>query len=242
MALASCGTSSKMTKNVPDAAHNSQNSLDWPGVYMGVLPCADCEGLQTTIRVLKDSDYLIQTRYLGTDEESSFRDSGQFSWDKNGRIITLDNGNKYLVGENNLTQLNQDGKKVTGALADHYILNKMDEQLTEIYWKLVSLKGKRVEMDSGFHKEPHLILKDKDARFAGNAGCNNFMGSYKLEKGNKIKFSKVASTLMACPDMETESAFKDVLEKADRYTVEGKEMTLFAGATPLAKFEAVYFH
>ena len=33
--------------------HNAENSLDIAGVYKGVLPCADCEGIETTI-VLKD--------------------------------------------------------------------------------------------------------------------------------------------------------------------------------------------
>ena len=32
-----------------DMAHNSQNSLDWAGVYQGILPCADCEGFDTVI-------------------------------------------------------------------------------------------------------------------------------------------------------------------------------------------------
>ena len=30
-----------------DSAHNAQNSLDWAGDYQGILPCADCEGINT---------------------------------------------------------------------------------------------------------------------------------------------------------------------------------------------------
>ena len=26
-------------------SHNSENSLDWLGVYEGTIPCADCEGV-----------------------------------------------------------------------------------------------------------------------------------------------------------------------------------------------------
>ena len=32
-----------------DAAHNSRNALDWAGTYEGVLPCADCPGIQTRL-------------------------------------------------------------------------------------------------------------------------------------------------------------------------------------------------
>ena len=37
-----------------DDQHNSRNSLDWNGVYKGVLPCADCEGIETVITLLND--------------------------------------------------------------------------------------------------------------------------------------------------------------------------------------------
>ncbi len=242
MGLASCGPSSKATKSVVRDGHSSQNSLDWKGAYRGILPCADCEGMQTTLQLLDDSDYLLQTRYLGANEQNTFLDSGKFTWDKKGQVITLENGNKYFVGENQLTQLDRDGNKITGSLAKHYLLNKMEGRLKETYWKLVSLSGEKVTVDSSFHKEPHLVLKDKDSRFFGNAGCNNIMGSYKLEDGNGIKFSKIAGTLMACPDLKLEDAFKKVLGKTDHYSVVGEEMTLFSGKTPLAKFEAVYFH
>ena len=34
--------------------HNSQNSLDWEGVYKGILPCADCDGIETEIVINSD--------------------------------------------------------------------------------------------------------------------------------------------------------------------------------------------
>jgi len=40
-----------------DAQHTSANSLDWAGVYRGVLPCADCPGIETTLRLATDSTY-----------------------------------------------------------------------------------------------------------------------------------------------------------------------------------------
>jgi heat shock protein HslJ len=62
---------------------------------------------------------------------------------------------------------------------------------------------------------------------------------------NKIKFSKISATMMACMDAsvrETESQFFKVLEMADNYYVTGDTLQLNrARMAPLAKFEAVYF-
>src|SRR5680860_1196807 len=47
-------------------AHTSRNSLDWKGIYTGVLPSDDCEGIDTSISLNKDQTYLLKLRYLGT--------------------------------------------------------------------------------------------------------------------------------------------------------------------------------
>jgi uncharacterized lipoprotein NlpE involved in copper resistance len=106
--------------------HNAQNSLDIAGTYKGVLPCADCEGIETEIE-LKDSAYVKKIKYLGKGDGQVNEDKGSFKW-LDGSTIELeglvDAPNKYFVGENTLTQLDMEGNKVTGDLADKYILNK----------------------------------------------------------------------------------------------------------------------
>ena len=60
-----------------------------------------------------------------------------------------------------------------------------------------------------------------------------------LMEGNRIKFSGVASTMMACPDMSIESALGKAIEMADNYAINGKFMMLHkAKMAPLVKFEA----
>jgi len=56
---------------------NSLNSLDWPGIYRGVLPCADCEGIETEIKINADLTYVISSTYLGKNEEA-FKESRCF--------------------------------------------------------------------------------------------------------------------------------------------------------------------
>lgn len=55
----------KMDSIVEEAAHNAKKSLDYIGTYKGVLPCADCEGLETVLCINENNTYKLQTRYLG---------------------------------------------------------------------------------------------------------------------------------------------------------------------------------
>jgi uncharacterized lipoprotein NlpE involved in copper resistance len=107
---------------------NSANSLDWQGTYSGVVPCADCEGIELSIILTKDNTYSITTKYLGKQNAAPSETRGMFSWNPDGSTITLRGienwPSQYLVGENKLIQLDSTGNKISGALADKYILNK----------------------------------------------------------------------------------------------------------------------
>ena len=105
--------------------HNSQNSLDWQGTYEGTLPCADCEGIKTTLQLNEDNTYALTQEYIG---RNTFNETGTFAWDSSGSWITLSSNNmKFKVGENVLFALDMEGKVITGELADHYQLKKIGE-------------------------------------------------------------------------------------------------------------------
>ncbi len=109
--------------------HSSRISLDYEGVYYGVLPCADCEGIETEITLNEDLTYKIRSRYLGESDSTYIREGG-FSWDKSGSKITLKNidntigSNRYMVGENKLIKLDMSGNRIEGDIESEYILQK----------------------------------------------------------------------------------------------------------------------
>jgi len=108
-------------------SHNARNSLDYYGVYRGILPCADCEGIETEIELKPESRFVIMTKYPGKGTEAVTETSGTFAWNEDGNIITLmglSPVNQYFVGENVLNHLDKDGKKFTGALEALYVLRK----------------------------------------------------------------------------------------------------------------------
>ncbi|MBD1433122.1 copper resistance protein NlpE N-terminal domain-containing protein [Sphingobacterium sp. DN00404] len=109
----------------PDPAHNSQNSVDWIGTYETVLPCADCPGIKTVLVLHEDETFQISSEYL--ERDTKFEDKGTFVWQNNGSTVHLkgkDTDIKLKVGENRLFQLDQEGKEITGDLAEHYMYKK----------------------------------------------------------------------------------------------------------------------
>jgi len=233
------------TPNKGDS-HNSRNSLNWDGIYRGVLPCADCEGLQTTITLSRNMNYKVSTKYIGKSDSVHIY-AGRFSWNKEGSIVSLsDSGGHgwkgmYLVGEGILTQLDGDGKKIMGELANRFILSKSAYAIIEKYWKLVELNGKAVVIDSTYRREPYITLKDQGNRIVGFSGCNNLTGKYTITPVDRLSLSQMASTRMACPQLDFESEFLKALQAADSFTISGDQLVLNrARMAPLARFKTVY--
>ncbi|WP_373523060.1 copper resistance protein NlpE [Aquiflexum sp.] len=107
--------------------HTSELSLDYLGIYSGILPCADCEGIEVTLELGSGDSYTRKSTYLGKDDNKVIESSGTFSWNEAGNTITLndeDFPNQYFVGENVLFHLDIDGNRITGDLAENYKLNK----------------------------------------------------------------------------------------------------------------------
>lgn len=222
---------------------NSRNSLDWEGTYSGTIPCADCEGIEVQLNINNDLTYYKISAYLGKDD-SSFTESGTFVWSEDGGSIALE-GNpegaqKYLVGENVLFLLDQDGNRINGDFEEMYQLKKhpSTSQIEGPKWMLTELMG--VPYAKGeTEKHPFVVFNADEMRVNGYSGCNTFFGGYELIEGSRIKMDRLASTMMACPNMETETKLLDVLQKADNYTIADGILSLNkARMAPLARFRA----
>jgi uncharacterized lipoprotein NlpE involved in copper resistance len=108
-------------------SHTSQNSLDYWGIYAGILPCADCEGIELIIELNSDFSYTKKATYLGKGDGKPIETTGTYSWNEAGNTISLageDAPNQYFVGENVLFHLDMDGNRISGDLAEKYRLNK----------------------------------------------------------------------------------------------------------------------
>jgi heat shock protein HslJ len=240
----SCKNQKASSLTSPPDMHTSQTSLDWSGVYTGTLPCADCEGIKTTLTLEQDGNFTQQWQYLGKSDDF-FEMRGTFEWNENGNTITLVNEastteipKKFMVGENYLQQLDLEGNKIEGDLAENYVLMKIPEKLTTQEWKLIELNAKSIPGEKQLNSMPKLTL-NAGGRITGNGSCNQFFGTYKLEPGNRIHFSGIGATKMYCPEMEVETQLFDALSKAESYMIKGDTLILTHKGTSLARFVAL---
>ena len=129
-------SNSKVAKETTAAnATNAKNAIDLSGIYKGILPCADCDGLETEITINENATFCLKTKYQGKGNKV-FEQKGTFTWNKAGNIIIFSGiknaPNKYFVSKNRITQLDMSGKKIVGSLTKAYILSKQAIDTTTI--------------------------------------------------------------------------------------------------------------
>ena len=139
--LALMGLCALFAANVPvlaeatdeHASHANHKSLDWPGIYYGFPPCADCDGIKTSLALNKNESYILITEYVGKSPRE-FVEKGKFTWNDDNSVITLTsrdgkNTHHYKAAANSLTQLDNQGKAFTGKQAERYVLRRKDVTL-----------------------------------------------------------------------------------------------------------------
>jgi len=133
--MSACGNSGEGENNtaVPSGDTTKQSvSVEYQPViaasYMGIVPCADCEGIQTEVTLYADTTYLLVTNYLGKNP----KDTAGLNTNKKGKFMTHNDtvhlggdGSKFLKNDTALIQLDGSGKVITGKLADKFILKKV---------------------------------------------------------------------------------------------------------------------
>ncbi len=207
----------------------SRNSLDWQGVYHGVLPCADCAGILAMIELNENNTYTLSTSYIGKNN-AGLKKSGDFTWNDAGGEITLNGLNDsippvYKVGENRLIPMNP---SVDKARRDQYLLTRNNPDITNKYWQLVRINDNEVPSTNQQRRKAHLILFSPDSTAFGNGSCNSFRGKYKLDTNNALSFSPMAATKMACMEsMDIENQFLKILSEVNAYQVAADSLTLY---------------
>jgi len=117
--------------------------------------------------------------------------------------------------------------------------NTSTKPLAGTHWTLTQLNDQPVAPQSG-RAEIYLELASDPKRISGAGGCNRLMGSYELD-GASLRFTQVASTMMACPGdvMPREQAFVKALSDTTSFSIHGSALLLRGeGETVLARFEA----
>jgi len=245
--LAACARAPPPAAALTDQAHNSANSLDWAGRYEGITPCADCAGIETIVYLRGNGTFVLSQRYLDR-EVVARRSAGRFTWDATGRNVMLDTSAgplRYQVGENQLLQLDREGRRIEGPNAEANVLHKRagpppDEAVAQLdgRWLLIELSGKPVPAVSAQDQPVELRFGRLAGRVSGYTGCNNLTGGFTAGPADRLQLQQLASTRRACIGPNVEDELLRVLLQVSRYTVKGNELQLLpeSGSQPLARF------
>lgn len=140
----SCSTSKQLPK-------------EWIGTYYGFLPCADCPGISYTL-VLESRRFHRTMEYY--DRNTSTTTEGKLEY-KDGQVELYENGHvigRYAMEGNQIYALDGDGKRITGPLADHFILYRGEPQKA-----LMPSDRSNLELKyKGTGNEPFWMIQIKD--------------------------------------------------------------------------------
>ena len=118
--LVGCANSSS------DSPSAATQTAKYDAQYQGTLPCADCDGVVTTLTLNPDGTFFMESEYLAN-KPVKFSQKGKYTEVEEGIVeLTLDNNDKvyYQIEEGEAIMLDQNRKAPTGALADHYVLKQ----------------------------------------------------------------------------------------------------------------------
>lgn len=139
-------------------------------------------------------------------------------------------------------------KNILSFLSAFFILNlavscstaKLNNQHYQREWMLVSFDGFTKEELVKNKAEINLTASATEGEIRGTAmmGCNRMFFTSKFKSKNKVEFSGLGSTLMACQEMNLETEFTKVFEKMTRYEINGHFLTLYDDKGTQMKFIA----
>src|SRR5581483_5255856 len=144
---------------------------------------------------------------------------------QNIRSYVLKNGHLFLslMADGGIYELEPLESNVSGSNS---------AALEDTYWKLIRLRDTPVTAASE-QQEPHIVLNRTSHRVSGSGGCNRIMGSYELS-GDRITFSQIAGTMMACANgMDTEQAFLKALSQVKTWKIAAQRLELYNAAGQL---------
>ena len=123
-------------------------------------------------------------------------------------------------------------KQILGAAAAMLMLAACGSPKTNLplegtQWKLTEMDGKADPAFAAREDTFNFTLDPSRMMVYGVGACNRLFGPYELEEGNGLDIERLASTMMACPNMDLESRFAKLLEEADKYEIDGDVLTLF---------------
>lgn len=98
------------------AAESAVSLKPMPQSYRGILPCADCEGIETSLFLDASGTWVMSQHYLG--KKTSYATFGQWVRTADKLVLTQNNGEKhyFLPKDDSLVMLDTKGNPIQSSL------------------------------------------------------------------------------------------------------------------------------
>jgi hypothetical protein len=88
-------------------------NLEFHGVFYGFIPCADCNGIKTTLSLKQNNLYLLVTQ-PARESSREYYEKGKYTWDDDKRTVVLtprkgEPHNYHIEDDGTIIQLGNDG-------------------------------------------------------------------------------------------------------------------------------------
>lgn len=212
------------TQEVVDG-HNAKTSLDYAQSYQGMIPHFKGEVVSGVLTIKDEQHYTIK---YGDPYAAVV--SGTYEWTDGNHIKIKDIAATFKIEEGRVRVLPASGDKLANGKAEEVLsvvvaptnASKFNGSVQGPEWYISEFNGNPVQ---AFESGKAFLLFSEDSRLGVFAGCNRMNGTYELVE-NKVVISRIASTMMACPDMKLESELGKALEGTFEYEIKGAELHL----------------
>ncbi len=156
---------------------------------------------------LNDQEYDLQVATSGSGAKYANKDESVIYWEHQGTAMVEINGNEIFSGAT--LKSNEADKREEAST--NPLFN------TSWQWKETLYNNDDVVKPN--IPDSFVLTFAEEDRFSATTDCNNMFGNYEIVN-SQIKFGQIASTKMACPDIESqEIVFAEMLEAADGYLI-----------------------
>lgn len=137
LSLFGCNNPSDSVRTSPDARTAELKPMQQS--FRGVLPCADCEGIETSLFLEKDGTWVMKERGLGAKTPNVFASWGTWARTADKLVLTDERGDKryFRPDGDGLEMLDREGNPIKSKL--NYRLDPVQTSLPETP---MAMKGK----------------------------------------------------------------------------------------------------
>ncbi len=121
-------------------------------------------------------------------------------------------------------------------LAGMFACGTSTKTLDDTMWKLTEMDGIPEETIKTEEDAFVLGFTGADKTFYGRTNCNRFFGSYEQLSGSVLRFNNVGATRMACPYMEYENLFLQMINNVSAYRLTDGQLQLLVNGEVVAVF------